>query len=348
MATEPKRDRTRELWLVDGSNFLFRAYHALPPLSTKAGVPTGAVFGFTQMLLKLSSDYDPGHLAVVFDAGARSFRNDLYAEYNAHRPPPPEDLIPQFSLVREVVAAFSIPVLEARELEADDLIATLARRGKEAGLRVVVVSSDKDLMQLVDEHCVLLDTMKNVTYDDAGVIAKFGVPPKQLGDVLALMGDSVDNVPGVPGVGPKTAAALVQAFGSVEQLLARIGEVAGMKGLRGAASVAEKLSANVEQLRLSRKLVALDDQAPLTIEMSELVRVPLDPVRVGDKLRALEFTRLADRFNVAAPADGDAPCSATPTLRQRRRAHDPRACSRSAVPSRSSRTRRSSARSPAR
>src|SRR6185295_15960800 len=142
-----------ELWLVDGSNFLFRAYHALPPLSTKAGVPSGAVFGFTQMLVRLETDFKPPRLAVVFDAGAKSFRNDLYAEYKAHRPPAPEDLIPQFKLVRQVVEAFSIPVLEATTLEADDLIATLAARAKEQGLRVVVVSSDKDLMQLVDDRC---------------------------------------------------------------------------------------------------------------------------------------------------------------------------------------------------
>src|SRR5262245_3741404 len=145
-----QESHANELWLVDGSNFVFRAYHALPPLSTKSGLPTGAVFGFTQMLLRLEEDYRPGRLAVIFDAGARSFRNELYAEYKAHRPPPPEDLIPQFAIVREVVESFDLPVLEATNLEADDLIATLARHGKEAGLKVVVVSSDKDLMQLVD------------------------------------------------------------------------------------------------------------------------------------------------------------------------------------------------------
>jgi DNA polymerase-1 len=297
-----------ELWLVDGSNFLFRAYHALPPLSTKAGVPSGAVFGFTQMLVRLETDFKPPRLAVVFDAGAKSFRNDLYTEYKAHRPPAPDDLIPQFSLVRQVVEAFSIPVLEATELEADDLIATLAARAKEQGLRVVVVSSDKDLMQLVDEHCVLLDTMKNVTFDTAAVTEKFGVPPERLGDVLALMGDSVDNVPGVPGVGPKTAAALVQAFGGTEQMLGRIEEVAGLKGLRGAASVAEKLKANIEQLRLSRKLVALDDAATLTVSLDDLKRRPIDGAKVGAKLRELEFLRLADRFD-----GGHVPAAAPPS-----------------------------------
>ena len=289
------------LWLVDGSNFLFRAYHALPPLSTKAGVPSGAVFGFTQMLVRLEADHKPKHLAVVFDAGARTFRNELYPAYKANRPPPPSDLVPQFGLVREVVEAFSLPVLDAKNVEADDLIATLARRAKERGMKVVIVSSDKDLMQLVDDQCVLLDTMKNVTFDIAGVTEKFGVPPERLGDVLALMGDSVDNVPGVPGVGPKTAASLVQAFGATEAMLARIEEIAGMKGLRGAASVAQKIAANADQLRVSRKLIELDQHAVLDVDLDDLARKPLDPQRVGQKLRELEFTRLAERYGTAPP-----------------------------------------------
>ncbi len=314
--TEQSRDG---LWLIDGSNFLFRAYHALPPLSTKAGVPSGAVFGFTQMLIRIETEHRPKHLAVIFDAGAHSFRNELYAEYKAHRPPAPEDLVPQFALVREVVEAFGLQVLEATSLEADDLIATLARRAKEAGQRVVILSSDKDLMQLVDDNCVLLDTMKNVTYDARAVQEKFGVPPSQLGDLLALMGDSVDNVPGVPGVGPKTAAALVQAFGGTENLIEHIDEVSALKGLRGAASVAEKLRANTESLRLSRKLVTLDEHAPLELELTALLRPPLDPARVGRKLRELDFTRLADRY---APAP--APRPRTPPRRCRCRACAPR------------------------
>ncbi|MEO6953376.1 MAG: DNA polymerase I [Polyangia bacterium] len=287
------------LYLVDGSNFLFRAYHALPPLTTKSGVPSGAVYGFTQMLIRLEMEHKPKHLAVVFDAGARTFRNDLYGGYKANRPPPPDDLIPQFSLVREVVEAFGVRVLDARDVEADDLIATLTRRAKEAGQRVVIVSSDKDLMQLVDDRCVLLDTMKNVTYDTVGVTEKFGVTPLQLGDLLALMGDAIDNVPGIPGVGPKTAAALVQGFGSVEQLIARVDEIAALKGLRGAATVGEKVRTHADVVRLSRKLVALDEHAVLEVALDELVRVPLDPNRVGPKLRELEFTRLLDRLGPA-------------------------------------------------
>src|SRR5438445_3787284 len=186
------------LYLVDGSGFIFRAYHALPPLTTKAGLSTGAVYGFTQMLIKLETEHRPSHLAVVFDkAGTQSFRHRVFKEYKANRTEPPDDLKPQFGLVRKVVETFNIPVLEAVGFEADDLIATMVRQARERGQRVVVVSSDKDLMQLVvDGQVTLHDTMKNVphgfTYGEKEVTEKFGVPPARLGDVLALMGDSVD------------------------------------------------------------------------------------------------------------------------------------------------------------
>src|SRR5581483_5276443 len=185
------------LYLVDGSGFIFRAYHALPPLTTRAGVPSGAVYGFTTMLIKLELEHRPSHLAVIFDAGAVSFRNAMYGEYKANRKEPPDDLKPQFPAVRRVVEAFGVPIVEAKNFEADDLIATFVAQAKARNLRVVIVSSDKDLMQLVDDHCAMLDTMKDVVYGPAEVEEKFGVPPAQLGDVLALMGDSVDNVPGV-------------------------------------------------------------------------------------------------------------------------------------------------------
>src|SRR3954470_16703582 len=265
------------LYLVDGSGFIFRAYHALPPLTTKSGLSTGAVYGFTQMLIKLETDHRPSHLAVVFDAGSQSFRNELFSEYKANRTEPPDDLKPQFGLVRKVVETFNIPVLEAVGFEADDLIATLVRQARERGQRVVVVSSDKDLMQLVvDGKVVLHDTMKNVphgfTYGEKEVVEKFGVPPSQLGDVLALMGDSVDNVPGVHGVGPKTAAALIQAYGSIENLLAHVDDIANIPGLRGAKSVGEKVKAHVESVRLSRQLVSLDENVDVPVPLDELRR----------------------------------------------------------------------------
>ncbi len=298
--TDPGSD---VLYIVDGSGFIFRAYHALPPLTTRAGVPSGAVYGFTQMLIKLELAERPSHLVVVFDAGAHSFRNDLYAEYKANRTEPPDDLKPQFATVRKMVEAFGVPMLELRGYEADDIIATLVRKAREKKQRVVIVSSDKDLMQLVGDDCRLLDTMKNTPqgffYGAAEVVGKFGVAPEQLGDVLALMGDSVDNVPGVPGVGPKTASALVAHFGSLDALLSRLEEVPAIKGLRGAQSVAEKLKVNVDALRLSRKLVALDDAVPVAVEIEALRRQEPDMARVESALREFEFERLLERMQPA-------------------------------------------------
>ncbi len=293
------------LYLVDGSGFIFRAYHALPPLTTKAGMPTGAAYGFTQMLIKLETDYRPSHLAVVFDAGGRSTRNELYKEYKANRTEPPDDLKPQFGLVRKVVETFNIPVLEATDCEADDLIATLVRQARDRGQRVVIVSSDKDLMQLVqDGKVVLHDTMKNppngFTYGEKEVEEKFGVPPTKLGDVLALMGDSIDNIPGIPGVGPKTAAALIQAYGSVENMIAHADEIAGLQGLRGAKSVAEKVKSHVEAVRLSRQLVALDEHVTNAVDLDALVRKEPDMVKVEALLRELEFVRLLERLKPIA------------------------------------------------
>jgi DNA polymerase I len=293
------------LYLVDGSGFIFRAYHALPPLTTKSGLSTGAVYGFTQMLIKLETDHRPSHLAVVFDAGSSSFRNELFSEYKANRTEPPDDLKPQFGLVRKVVETFNIPVLEAVGFEADDLIATLVREARERGQRVVVVSSDKDLMQLVvDGKVVLHDTMKNVphgfTYDEKAVEEKFGVPPSRLGDVLALMGDSVDNIPGIPGVGPKTAAALIQAYGDVENMIAHADEIANLPGLRGAKSVAEKVKTHVEAVRLSRQLVSLDDHVAVPVELETLRRREPDMAKLEALLRELEFFRLLERLKPIA------------------------------------------------
>ena len=201
------------LYLVDGSGYIFRAYHQLPPLTNRHGTPAGAVYGYTAMLWKLADALDkaegPTHLAVVLDKGSHTFRNDLYDRYKAHRPPPPEDLIPQFPLIREATRAFSLPCIEEDGFEADDIIATYTCRAVEAGWDVTIVSSDKDLMQLIQPGVDMLDTMKNERRGADYVQTKFGVRPDQLGDVLALMGDAVDNVPGVPGIGAKTAAKLI-------------------------------------------------------------------------------------------------------------------------------------------
>jgi DNA polymerase-1 len=238
---------------------------------------------------------------VVFDSGSRSFRDDLYKEYKANRSEPPDDLKPQFGLVRRVVETFNIPVIEAIGCEADDLIATLVRQARDKGQRAVVVTSDKDLMQLVvDGQVTLHDTMKNVphgfTYGEKEVTEKFGVPPKQLGDVLALMGDSIDNVPGIPGVGPKTAAALIVAYGTVENMIAHADEIAALPGLRGAKSVGEKVKAHVEAVRLSRQLVSLDDHVANAVEIEALRRREPDMAKVESLLRELEFVRLLERL----------------------------------------------------
>src|SRR5262245_24291436 len=191
------------LYVVDALNYVFRAFHALPPLTTTKGVPTGAVYGLCQMLLKVEREHKPSYLCAVFDAPGRTFRDEIFAEYKAHRPPMPPELAAQVELLHKVIATFKIPALTVPGVEADDVIATLACQGAAAGLRIVICSSDKDLMQLCDDRIQLLDTMKNRMLGPAEVQEKFGVPPRQVGDVLALMGDSVDNVPGVRGIGPK-------------------------------------------------------------------------------------------------------------------------------------------------
>src|SRR6201990_1266309 len=215
------------LYLVDGSGFIFRAFHALPPLTRKSdGLPVGAVQGFCTMLWKLLVDMKaeadaPTHLAVVFDHSEKTFRNKLYDQYKAHRPPPPEDLIPQFPLVRDATRAFGVPCLELPGYEADDLIAAYACKVRDLGGEVVIISSDKDLMQLVGPRVSMLDNMKNLKIGYDQVVEKFGVPPDKVVDVQALCGDSVDNVPGAPGIGIKTASALINEFGDLDTLLAR-------------------------------------------------------------------------------------------------------------------------------
>src|SRR3712207_4318062 len=249
------------LYLVDGSSYIFRAYHRLPPLTNRHGQPAGAVYGYTTMLWKLADGLNkadgPTHMAVILDASESTFRNQMYDGYKAHRPPPPEDLVPQFPLIRTATRAFSIPCIEEDGLEADDIIACYVTAAKEAGWRVTIVSSDKDLMQLVEDGAVdMLDTMNDRRIDRNAVLEKFGVPPEKVGDVLALMGDSVDNVPGVPGIGPKTASQLIQTFGDLETVLARAEEIKKPK-------LRQNLIEHAEAARLSRQLVTLVCDAPL-------------------------------------------------------------------------------------
>ena len=282
------------LYLVDGSGYLFRAYHALPPLTRKSdGLPVGAVSGYCNMLWKLLEDMKggeaPTHLAVVFDAGEKTFRNDLYKEYKANRPPPPEDLIPQFPLVRDATRAFGVSCVELAGYEADDLIATYARLAREAGARCTIISSDKDLMQLVvDGKVELLDTMKNRRLASAEVLEKFGVAPDKVIHVQALAGDSVDNVPGIRGIGIKTAAELINTYGDLETLLKRAGEIKQNKRR-------ESLIEQAENARISFKLVTLDANVPLKEQPGGFkVQEPRASELIAF-LKAMEFTSITKR-----------------------------------------------------
>ena len=276
---EPKQ----HLYLVDGSAYIFRAYHRLPPLTNPQGTPVGAVYGYTTMLWKLADDLNkadgPTHLAVILDASGKSFRNDIYPEYKANRPPPPEDLKPQFPLIRDATRAFSLPCIEEMGLEADDLIASYARAAAERGWDVTIVSSDKDLMQLVgpcgEGRIDMLDTMKNVRIGIPEVEEKFGVAPNLVGDVLALMGDSVDNVPGIRGIGPKTATKLIQDHGNLEAALAAASEMKASK-------LRDNLIEHADMARLSRVLVQLKEDCPLPMALDDfkLGEIPPDPLAV--------------------------------------------------------------------
>ena len=310
------RAKTR-LYLVDGSGFIFRAYHALPPLTRKSdGLPVGAVQGFCNMLWKLLADMkgapdSPTHLAVIFDHSEKTFRNTLYPQYKAHRPPAPEDLIPQFALVREATRAFGVPSLELSGYEADDLIAAYACQARDAGGEVVIVSSDKDLMQLVGDGVSMLDTMKNLRIGAAEVMEKFGVAPNRVIDVQALCGDSVDNVPGAPGIGIKTASLLINEYGDLDTLLARAGEIKQDKRRQTLIDFAD-------QIRLSRQLVTLDCATPLPAPIDTLAVAEPDHQVLAAFLEAMEFRTLARRVGgpgaapvaTAAPAP---PASPAPT-----------------------------------
>ena len=282
------------LYLVDGSGYIFRAYHALPPLTRKSdGVPVGAVAGFCNMLWKLLVDMKaapdaPTHLAVVFDHAEKTFRNDLYPLYKAHRPPAPEDLIPQFPLVRDATRAFGVHGLELPGYEADDLIAAYAKKVRDAGGEVVIVSSDKDLMQLVGDRVSMYDPMKSVRIGPPEVAEKFGVAPDKVVDVQALCGDSVDNVPGAPGIGIKTASLLINEYGDLDTLLARAGEIKQDKRRQTLIDFAD-------QIRLSRQLVTLDQNAPLPSPIEALVVTEPDHPTLAKFLEAMEFRTLARR-----------------------------------------------------
>ena len=307
------------LHLIDGSAFIFRAYHALPPLRRKSdGLPVGAVSGFCNMLNRYIEDNNgpdaPTHVAVIFDHSSHSFRNDIFDGYKANRPPAPEDLVPQFPLTREATKAFNIACEEMEGFEADDRIATIACQARDAGGRVTIISSDKDLMQLVGDGIEMYDAMKNKRIDREGVFEKFGVYPDRVIDVQSLAGDSVDNVPGAPGIGVKTAAALINEFGDLDELLSRAVEIKQPKRR-------QTLLDHAEQIKLSRELVTLDCNTPLTFALEDLeFRAPI-PGQLLDFLTKMEFRtltkRIAQKFELEIPTSDNLDTTSTNNISEK-------------------------------
>ena len=290
--TEPA---PQTLVLVDASGWLFRAYHALPPLTNSKGEPTGAVYGFANMLKRLEKDYAPKRIAVVFDAPGRTFREDLYADYKAHRDDTPPDLSAQYPKIVELVEALGLPLLAVSGVEADDVIGTLAKTGEAAGHEVLIVTSDKDMAQLVNARVKLVDTMRNRVMDPAGVVEKFGVPPERIVDYLALIGDTSDNIPGVPLVGPKTAAKWLAEYGSLDAIIASADAIKGKAG--------ENLRAVLGQFPMTRALATIRCDVELPLTLDALVPAGPDAARLKAFYQQLEFTRLAEEIDGAAPRD---------------------------------------------
>lgn len=303
---EAPKEAEPHLILVDGSGYIFRAFHALPPMTRPDGVPVNAVFGFTNMLGQFLTRHASTHIAVVFDASRVTFRNQIYDQYKAHRPEAPPELVPQFALIREATAAYGVACIELENYEADDLIAAYARGFEALGGQVTIVSSDKDLMQLVRPGVQLLDPIKQKPIREPDVLEKFGVPPEKVVDVQALAGDSTDNVPGVPGIGIKTAAALITEYGDLEGLLAAAPQIRQPKRR-------EALIAHAELARISRRLVQLDAAAPLPRPIDDLLARPPEPGRLAGFLREQGFRSLLHRMGL----DGDAAPESAPVSRPR-------------------------------
>lgn len=277
--------KQEQIYLIDGSSYIHRAYHAMGGLSNSKGFPTGAVFGFTNMIVKTLKDMNPKWIAVVFDAKGKTFRHDKYTEYKAHRPAMSEDLKVQIPWIQSIVDAYRLPSLSVEGFEADDIIATLTREAREKNWKVTIVSADKDLMQLVEDSVVMWDPQRDAIYDSAAVEKKFGVPPTQLLDLMALVGDSSDNIPGVPGIGPKTAASLIQEFKSLEGIYSNLDQISQEK-------VRTKLADNKDKAVLSRDLARLDDRVQLDKTLGDLSVVEQDSEKLRDIFKELEFKRL--------------------------------------------------------
>ena len=301
----------RKVYLIDGSGYIFRAYYAVRPLSTKAGIPTNAVVGFARMIAKLLRQEEPEFLGMVFDSPQKTFRHDIYDLYKANRDAPPEDLIPQFQLIRDLTEAMDIPVLAAPGFEADDIIATLADKATQSGFEVIVVSADKDLMQLVGPKVALFDPMKGKLYQRDDVLEKFGVEPQLVADALALAGDTSDNIPGVPKVGPKSAAKLIQEFGDIEQVIKGVATIEKPKAFQ--RSVIE----NSELARLSKRLTVLSYEAPVELNQSELAYTAPNPTKLIPFLEKIEARALLRDFRLSVqPEQAERASSTNPSPKE--------------------------------
>src|SRR6202030_751857 len=290
---------TRKLLLVDGSSYLYRAFHALPPLTNSQGAPTGAVLGVLNMLNKLMKEESPERVAVVFDAPGRTFRDDLFEQYKAHRPSMPDDLRSQVQPLYDVVAAMGLPLLRVAGVEADDVIGTLAKQGAESGYDVLISTGDKDMAQLVGPRVELINTMSNTRLDREGVKAKFDVFPEQIVDYLALVGDTSDNIPGITGVGPKTASKWLNQYGTLDELIAHAVDIGGKVG--------ENLRNELVMLELSRKLATIDTALKLDIDAEGLAAGAPDLTRLRELYTRLELRSLLKALSPSpAPSAADA------------------------------------------
>lgn len=287
-------DQLRRLYLIDGSAYIYRAFHAVRGLTNSKGMPTNAIFGFARMLIKLIQECSPTYMAMFFDAKGPTFRHELYSDYKANRPPMPDELVVQLPFIKKVTEGFNIPIIEMAGYEADDLIGTYARIAGEQGFEVVMVTGDKDFMQLINTHATIWDPMKDKVIDLDQIAATYNLTPDQIIDMMGLSGDSSDNVPGVPGVGPKTALTLIQKFGNMQALYDRIDEVTAKKQR-------EKLIENREQAFLSRRLVTIDVQAPVSFELDHFKTKAPDEVALGQLFQELEFRQLQHAFQKSEP-----------------------------------------------
>ncbi|MFB3088808.1 MAG: DNA polymerase I [Acidiferrobacterales bacterium] len=276
--------KNKPLILIDGSSYLYRAFHAMPQFTNSRGEPTGAAYGIVNMLRKLLAEYDPAHIAVVFDAKGKTFRDAIYADYKANRPPMPEELSAQIELIHTIVRAMGLPLLMIEGVEADDVIATLAVRAAKDGMDTLICTGDKDMAQVVDDRINLIDTMSDTYYDRQAVVEKFGVPPERINDYLALIGDTVDNIPGVPKVGPKTAAKWLQQYGSLDRIIAHADEIGGKVG--------ENLRVSLKQLSLARELTTIKRDVPMDKAPKELKREQPDETRLRELYTRMEFSTL--------------------------------------------------------